>query len=53
MLMLLLLEQSLIFEKNRKKKTPVEAFGSIYLKVIFALLNKIIAIYMELSPIYI
>lgn len=51
--MLLQLDQSLFLEKDDSKKDLVETFNSKYSKVIFLLLNEIIAIYVKLIFIYV
>lgn len=51
--MLLPLEQSLAYINVGDKKNLFEAFCSRYYKLVFALLNKMIANYMKLILIYI
>lgn len=51
--MLLLLKQSLVLKKNTDKKNLVEIPSFRYGKIVFILLNKIVAVYIKLIFIHI
>lgn len=53
MFILLLLKQGLVFEKDEDKEKLSGGFGFRFGKVVFALLNKILAVYIGIISIYI
>lgn len=53
LLMLLLIEQGSVFKKDDGKKDLVETPGSRYDKMVFALLNEVLAVHVRLALIYV
>lgn len=53
MFVLLLSEQDLVLKKSDDKENPMEISNLRYDKLVFALQDKIITVYMGLIPIYI
>lgn len=51
--MLLPIKQGLVLEEPGSKRDPVETPGSRRDKVIFALLNKVVAVHVGLTPTYV